>query len=175
MNFMDKYRYLLILLIVFIWFGFIVTISMCAKYVLILLILFTWYSFIVIISVSVLARIISRSLYIMLAINIYFLTYIYYAACNNYCATKEELLDSFIKTLKFLYYNLDNIKNYFVETIIKVIKYLFDNPFIISTLILILIYIDAYYYAENKLALILLNQVKGRDYTWWKPYYWWEL
>ena len=52
---------------------------------------------------------------------------------------------------------------------LKSVDYLINNIFITLTLILILIYIDAYVYSDNELALILYNQVKGRDNDWWSP------
>ena len=71
---------------------------------------------------------------------------------------------------------LNNLSdNYLKKKLLKFFKYIIKNSLVIITIILIYIYIDAYYYAEDKLAKILLNKIKGRNYTWWKPYNWWEL
>lgn len=133
-----------------------------------------WLTFINLIGVSVLARIINKHSYILLSILMYYLMYLYYAVSYSN-DSRNEFLDEFVQNTTFLIFKWRDVVNASKENALKTLKYLINNPFMILTLILVFIYIDVYYYAENKLSLMLYNQVRGNNYTWWSPNDWWEL
>ena len=133
-----------------------------------------WLTFITLIGVSVLARIINKHSYILLSIFMYYLMYLYYAvSCSK--NSQGELLEQLFSNAAFLTSGWYNVMSSFKKSALKTLTYLINNHFITLTLILVFIYIDVYYHSENKLSLILYNQVKGNDYTWWNPCDWWEL
>lgn len=133
-----------------------------------------WLTFINLIGVSVLARIINRHSYILLSIIMYYLMYLYYAVAYSK-NSQNEFLDEFVQSATFLVSGWYDVAKASKKNALKTLTYLINNPFIILTLILVFVYIDVYYYAEDKLSLILYNQVRGNDYTWWSPNNWWEL
>ena len=128
-----------------------------------------WLVFNISLGIAVLARIINRCSYILLAAIMYFLMYIYYAVWSNFFETKDELIDLFFNYSVSIILDYRHAINSFKKKMLKSVDYLINNTFIILTLILILIYIDAYMYSDNELALILYNQVKGRNNHWWSP------
>lgn len=89
--------------------------------------------------------------------------------------SQNELLGRFIESVTCSKFEFTKLRSVLERNALKVLVYLINNPFIILTLLLIFIYIDAWYYSENKLSLILYNQVKGNDYIWWDPCDSWEL
>jgi hypothetical protein len=100
--------------------------------------------------------------------------YLYYA--GSYSKNSQgELLEQLFSSAAFLTSGWYNVMSSFKKSALKTLTYPINNHFITLTLILVFIYIDGYYHSENKLSLILYNQVKGNDYTWWNPCDWWEL
>lgn len=133
-----------------------------------------WAIFSILMGLAVLARIITRTSYLFFGVILYFFIYFYYTIWENFNEKYEEILDLVLKKCNSNNLNLININN-FKKILIKFINYLANDPaFIVLTLLLTFLYTDGYYYAENKLALILLNQIKGRDYSWWDPNHQWE-
>ena len=128
-----------------------------------------WLVFNISLGIAVLARIINRCSYILLAAIMYFLMYIYYSVWSDFFETKDESIDFFFNFIISITLDYKHIRNSLKKKLLKSVDYLINNIFIILTLILILIYIDAYIYSDNELALILYNQVKGRDNHWWSP------
>ena len=133
-----------------------------------------WSTFISLIGISVLARIINTYSYTLFSVIMYYLLYMYYAVSYSY-NSQNELLSRFIESVTCSKFEFTKLRSVLERNALKVLVYLINNPFIILTLLLIFIYIDAWYYSENKLSLILYNQVKGNDYIWWDPCDSWEL
>jgi hypothetical protein len=133
-----------------------------------------WLTFISLIGISVLARIINTYSYTLLSVIMYYLMYMYYAVSYSY-NSQNELLGRFIESVMCSKFEFTKFRSVLKRSTLRVLVYLINDLFITLTLLLIFIYIDAWYHSENKLSLILYNQVKGNDYTWWDPCNLWEL
>lgn len=149
--------------------------DLCIKFPFTAGLLIIWLIFDISLGVAVLARVINRYSYLLLSGIMYFIVYIYYAIYSNCFDKKRELLLYWIKTLFFILKRPKRAKNNFYKDLLRTIDYLINNIFIILTLFLLFLYLDAYLHSDNKLTLMLYNQVKGRNYHWWEPDSWWEI
>ena len=149
--------------------------DICLKFPFTAGLLIIWLMFNISLSIAVLTRVINRHSYLLFSGVMYFIVYIYYATCSNSFDNKNELLDYWIKTIFFVVKQPKKAKNNLKTNLSQIIDYLINNIFIILTLLLVFFYSDAYLYSDNKLTLMLYNQVKGRNYYWWEPDNWWEI